>query len=303
MRKLTGLIVLLTLICSYDLIGDSGDSAFISKKTRKVIVCGSATAFGVGSLIGLDQAWYSSYHTGKFHLFNDNNEWLQMDKVGHVYSNYQGSRLLMESFDWAGFKRNEKLIVAGGIPLIYMTAIEIMDGFSRGWGFSWGDQVCNVAGSGLAVMQEALWNEQRFQLKFSYTASGLAKYNPALLGENSGSRILKDYNGQTYWLSISPFSFVRSGSRLSWLCISAGYGAHGMLGGHYNRVIPLDESGNEIPMERIRQYYLSVDLDLTKIKTRSKLLNGVLSVFNILKFPFPALEFSKNGMQFRPLQF
>lgn len=268
-------------------------------KKRKIILGSSSAALTVGSLIFLNQAWYSEYNTGKFHFFNDNQEWLQMDKAGHVYTTYQTSRLMMEAFSWAGYSRKQTLIIGGGIGFVYMTAIECMDGFSKGWGYSWGDQLADVLGSGLAIGQEACWKEQRIQLKFSYAKSGLAKYNPSLLGENKYSQILKDYNAQTYWLSINPSSFMKKESKFpKWLNVAVGYSAYGMLGGYYNRIVVMDENGNVLKFDRQRRIYLSLDVDLTRIKTKSRVLKGIFSVINILKFPAPAIQFSKNGLRF-----
>ena len=90
-----------------------------------------------------------------------------MDKAGHVFTTYQMARLMMGAFNWAGFSKKKELFIGGTIGLVYMTAIECMDGFSKGWGFSYGDEVANVLGASFAVGQQALWNEQRVQLKFS----------------------------------------------------------------------------------------------------------------------------------------
>src|SRR6187401_3045594 len=102
-------------------------------KSRKIILGSAAGLVTVGSLVGLNQTWYKEYNTGNFHFFNDNKEWLQMDKAGHMYTTYQTSRLMMECFDWAGFSEKKKLMMGGTIGFFYMTAIEVMDGFSRGW--------------------------------------------------------------------------------------------------------------------------------------------------------------------------
>jgi len=267
-------------------------------RNKKILLASSVGVLTIGSLVFLNQAWYSEYNTGKFHFFNDNGEWLQMDKVGHVYTTYQMSRLMMGAFDKVGYSKKAKLFIGGGIGLAYMTAIECMDGFSRGWGYSWGDQVADVLGGALAISQEAFWREQRFQLKFSFAQSGLAKYNPSLLGKNKYSQILKDYNGQTYWLSVNPSTFMKGKSKFpKWLSISLGYGAYGMLGGYYNRVVVQDKDGNVLKIEWERRFYLSIDVDLTRVKTKSKILKSIFSVVNILKFPAPALQFSKNGMR------
>ena len=53
-----------------------------------------------------------------------------------------------------------------------------------------------------------------------------------------------------------------------------------------------------------RQFYLSVDLDLTKIKTNSKFLKTLFSTINFIKIPAPALEYNtKNGFKFHYLHF
>lgn len=303
MRRTVSLTVILLFLCNLS-HSQSDSSKAVNYKCRKITLASSTGLLTLGSLVYLNQAWYSEYNTGKFHFFDDNKEWLQMDKAGHVFTTYQTSRLMMEAFDWAGYSRKQKLIFGGGIGLAYMTAIEVMDGYSDGWGYSWGDQVADVIGSGMAMTQEAFWNEQRVQLKFSYAKSGLAKYNPSLLGENKYTQILKDYNAQTYWLSINPSTFVKKENKFPrWLNLAFGYSAYGMLGGHYNNIVPIDNNGNALKFGRQRRIYLSLDIDLTRIKTKSKVLKGIFSVVNILKFPAPAVEFSKNGLRFYGLYY
>jgi hypothetical protein len=290
------------LIISLSLQAQTDSLNRVNYTGRKILLVSSASALTSISLIGLNQAWYSQYNTGKFHFFNDNGEWLQMDKAGHAFTTYQTSRLMFQAFDWAGYSRKQSMIAGAGISLAYMTAIEIMDGYSAGWGFSWGDEAADVLGVAMVISQEACWKEQRVQLKFSYSNSGLAKYNPSLLGEDKYSRLLKDYNGQTLWLSINPVSFFKKKCAFpSWLNIAVGYGAYGMLGGHQNPPVIFDETGNIIVTQRVRQYYLSLDVDLTRIKTKSKILKGVFSVVNILKFPAPTLELSGKKLRFHPL--
>jgi hypothetical protein len=270
-----------------------------SKKCRRIVLISGSSALTAGSLVYLNQAWYAQYNTGKFHTFNDNDEWLQMDKVGHAWTTYNTGRLMMDAFDWAGFTKKQKLL-GGTAGLIYMTGIEIMDGYSSGWGFSWGDMCANTLGAGIAIGQEALWNEQRIFIKYSYKESGIANQNPSLLGKNLSEKILKDYNAQAYWISFSPFSFVKGDCKLpKWLALSFGYGAQGMINARdVNTKLPV--AGGEISSapERMRNYYLSLDLDLTKIKTKSKAFKAVFSCLNTVKIPMPALQFNKNGTCF-----
>jgi hypothetical protein len=271
----------------------------VNYKTRKIILASSSAVLTTGSLLYLDQAWFDQYSTGKFHFFNDNKEWLQMDKAGHLYTNYQTSRLMMGAFNWAGFNKKQELFIGGTIGFAYMTAVECMDGFSKGWGFSYGDMIANALGASAAISQQAFWKEQRIQFKFSYAQSGLAKYNPDLLGKSLSTQLLKDYNSQTYWLSVNPSSFIKKENKFpKWLSVAFGYSAYGMLGGYENNIVVQDADGNVLKFDRERRYYFSLDVDLTRVKTKSKVLKKVFSVINILKFPAPAIQFSKNKTRF-----
>ena len=139
-------------------------------------------------------------------------------------------------------------------------------------------------------------------MKFSYHNTDFPKYRHTL-GTNLQERMLKDYNGQTYWLSANIKSFLRKESRFpKWINIAVGYGADGMLGGSYNP--PINEEGEILPkFERTRQFYIAPDIDLTKIKTKSKLLNTIFNAFGFIKFPLPALEINKSKIKFQPLYF
>lgn len=72
-----------------------------------------------------------------------------------------------------------------------------------------------------------------------------------------------------------------------------GYGANGMVGANYN---PDEINGVPIPpnSERYRQYYLSFDVDMARIKTKSHFLRFILNGLNFVKVPFPAVEFNNH---------
>ncbi len=273
------------------------------KRNRKIVLASSAAVLTGGSLFALDKAWYASYSNGKFHFFNDNAEWLQMDKFGHAWTTYNTGRLMMEAFDWAGFSRKQKLFLGGTIGFAYMTCIEVLDGFSSGWGFSYGDMIANAAGSIFAISQQALWNEQKIFYKYTYHESGYASYNPNLLGSSLPEKLLKDYNAQIYWLSFSPFAFTKKDSKLpKWLAISLGYGASGMVRATENFITYSSPSSPNVQytvrFERVRNFYLSLDLDLTKIKTKSKVLKTIFTCLNTIKVPAPAIGLNKHGTTF-----
>lgn len=268
-------------------------------------------AIWVGSLVALNQAWYANYPRSKFHLFNDSGEWQQIDKVGHAFSANWGANLSASFFRWSGVKRNKAALLGAGMGVAYESVIEILDGYSAAWGFSMADMAANLSGSLLFASQELAWQEQRIQFKFSshqvnYKDPELIRKANDLYGRSTMERILKDYNGQTYWLSLNIWSFAKDRRFPKWLNIALGYGGSGMLGGYSNDWT--DKYGvyhdrRDIP--RITQFYLSPDIDLSKIEIRGhklkvlKLLNGLH-----IKFPMPALEWNTYGdVKFHALYF
>lgn len=250
------------------------------------------------SLIGLNQLWYADYPKSKFHTIDDSGEWLQMDKVGHVFSSYQMGRFGAQALHWAGVSKKDQLIYGATLGFGFLTTVEVFDGFSEEWGFSWTDVLANAVGTGLYVGQELLWNEQRMMLKFSFHQTQYASQSPDKLGDGFMEQVLKDYNGQTYWLNINLHSFFKESKIPKWLDLSVGYGAEGMLSG-------LKDVDNQLLTNSngARQFYISFDLNLSKIETKSHLLRSILDVFNVIKMPFPAIEFSKKGSVFHLLYY
>lgn len=276
-------------------VAQSGIESFLkpsdtlnNKRQKAVFV--SEAAFSAISLVGLNQLWYADYPKSNFHFVNDNQEWLQMDKAGHVFSSYHLGRLGSEMLQWSGASPKKQLIYGAGLGFTFLTAVEVLDGFSSEWGASTGDVIANATGTALYISQELLWKEQRITPKFSFHATRFANYRPEVLGRSFSEQILKDYNGQTYWLSANLKSFFKGSKIPKILNIAIGYGADGMLVGKgENSVINLD-----VNQPKSRQFYLSLDLDLTKIETKSHFLKTFFSVFSVLKIPAPTLEYSAN---------
>lgn len=265
------------------------------------LVAGGHVALWATSYIALNKAWYEDYPRSDFHFFNDNGEWNQMDKAGHTWTAYQVSRLSAGLWRWGGLSDRKSAWLGGISGLAYQSIIEIQDGFSSEWGFSWGDMAANTLGAASFVAQQLGWHEQRLQIKLSYWpydyhSPELKLRRNQLFGESLPERILKDYNSQTYWLSANIHAFFPDSKWPSWLNMAVGYNSDGMLGGYENRWT--DKQGNtfsryDIP--RGRHFLLSPDIDLTRIKTNSKWLRTLLSVASIVKIPAPAVALSSKG--------
>lgn len=253
------------------------------------------SALYLGTLYGLSRSWYKNPLT-KFTIEDDTHEWLQMDKMGHLYTSYQIARHTAELYRKTGISKRQMLVYGAISGIIFQTPIEILDGFSPDYGFSPGDMVANITGSAIYLTQVALWDEVRIQPKFSFHHTSLAAVRPELLGSNRYESWLKDYNGQTYWFSASPRSFFKGSKWPAWLCFSVGYGIHNMVSAEPDKSIAM----GYVPY---RQFYLSLDIDLTRIKTRSKFVRTLGFFANSIKIPAPALQIDKHGLGFKPFYF
>ncbi|HEY5464219.1 MAG TPA: DUF2279 domain-containing protein [Hanamia sp.] len=267
-------------------------------RTRfNTVIIGEA-AVGTVITIGLQYLWYKKYPKSHFHFFNDNDEWLNMDKVGHATTAYNIAAVQYNLMRWSGVHKGTSLWIAGSTALAYMSMIEISDGFSAEWGFSPGDMIANITGTAIFVAQQSFWHEQKIQMQFSFHKSIYAKYNTPELGNNFLQRMIKDYNGQSYWLAVNISSVLNSPHFPRWIEADFGYGAEGMTGAVTN---PSVVNGKSIPsFERQRKIFFGITGAFT---TKNNITYP--SFLNIFKVPSPVVEWKlkDNKIKFRPLYF
>ena len=267
--------------------GQSPDTILspVNKKRLKTVVIGTGLVY-TASMIGLSQIWYSQYPHQSFQFFNDAGEWKQVDKAGHFYSAFHLSSIGSQTLQWCNPPIRKSDRIGALTSFIIMSSIEIFDGFSAGYGASATDLLANAFGTGFYLGQRIGWNEIRIHPKFSFHRTSFAQQSPNTLGSGL-SQMVKDYNGQTYWLSVDMDKFIRFPK---WLNISAGYGANNMIHAHDSQNV----AAGYVPY---RQYYLGLDVDLTAFKSKSKLLNTLIYVVNLIRLPAPALEFSQGKVK------
>lgn len=269
-----------------------------------------------GFSIGLYNTWYKGYDRVGLHSFDDWGEWEQMDKAGHLFTAYIESNLAYGGARWTGMDRRSAMWTAAGVGLLLQTTVEVMDGFSSRWGWSWSDAGFNTLGVGLFVGQELLWEEQRILFKVSnrfprYSTAPIQADNREvttserawaehLYGSGIAERFLKDYNGQTIWASFNVAAFAGEKQRFwpAWLNVAVGYGVDNVFGAYGNgweREDGANFSLSEVEYPRHRQFYLSLDIDMSRIPVKNRFLKTVLRSINWIKIPAPALEFNSLG--------
>ena len=280
--------------------------SFQAGRFYPLVASGSLAYAGIS--YWLYEEWYKDYPRSSFHFFNDWGEWEHMDKAGHLYTAWMEGNLSYRLGRWSGLSRKKAILTGIVAGSLFQSTVELMDGFSEKWGFSSADIGANTMGTTVFVLQQWFWDEQRIRLKFSAfprpyptepipsengDAWSSAQYRSEnLFGTTIPSRLLKDYNGQTYWISIQPEDFFGESRWPDWLSVAVGYSPGNIYGGFSNRwtredgaVFDFDE-----PYPRYHQFLIAPDIDWTSIPTESAWLRSLCELLNLLKVPAPALE-------------
>lgn len=287
------IFILFVFLFQYSL--QAKETPFLNDSVNKkafYMVSGINAGLWIGTISALNYVWYKDFPKSKFHHFDDSHEWQQMDKFGHSTIGWLFARTTSDLYKLTGLDSKKSALMGSLISYGYMATFECLDGFSKEWGFSSSDILANTIGIGLFYSQALIWDEQKVKIKFSSHQSGLAIKRPNLLGNSFSTRLLKDYNGQTYWLSTSPFNYSTKKHPLSWLAISIGHGINHQLYGNGDIYFEANSNGSAsfIPY---RQLFLSLDIDFENIQTDKKWLKTAFRVLNFVKIPLPTLELSQ----------
>ncbi|OEK01742.1 hypothetical protein BFP97_09535 [Roseivirga sp. 4D4] len=271
-----------------------GQDTLPDNRLKNIVLYG-----GIGyatSMVVLSQAWYKEQGFDRFKFFNDNAEWKQVDKFGHTFTTYNFSRVNYQLLRKTQLSDHKAIVWSSALSTLLLLPVEILDGFSPDFGFSYGDMIANAAGSGLFYLQQKAWSEQRIKIKWSFHETSLAGQRPEILGSGLLEELLKDYNGQTYWLSFDVHAFAKESRFPKWLNLALGYGAQ-------NMVFARDNQNAVAGFENFRQYYLGIDFDLSYIKTDKKWLRILLFMADMIRLPAPTLEINKDGIRGRLLYY
>jgi hypothetical protein len=303
-------------------VGKAGNSSFFSvadslNRNRLYALGIAGTTTYAAASYSLYNVWYLDYPQAKFHLFDDWGLWEHVDKVGHAYTTYMQSYLVFRMARWTGMEHRPAILTGTFAGLVFQSTIEVMDGFSEGWGFSLTDMWANLAGSIVFAGQEYLWQEQRVFLKYGTALKDYSNLrmaggtgNPVqgpieeraqeLYGSNLPTRILKDYNASTTWLSVHPGSFFPDSGWPAWLNLAFGYSAENLFGARDNTWVKEGmryDAGGKYP--RYHQFLIAPDINWAGIRTNSAFLAGLFHALNVLKAPTPALEINDlDGIRF-----
>jgi hypothetical protein len=256
----------------------------LNRPRRNAVLITESVLF-IGGVAKINNLFVKDQLNSNFHLHNDNSASLGMDKSAHIFVSYHIGSYSSNMLNWSGVSKKKQLIYGGGMGFVFLTTVELIDGFSQHGGTSYGDIIANGVGTTLFVSQELMWKEQRIIPKFSFKTADFISLSPGQMK----SRITQEFDGQTFWLSVNMHSFFKDSKIPKWLNLAVGYGVEGV--GSKETVFK-SNAANQVGA--YRQIYLSLDVDLTKIKTNSHFLKTVFYVFNSIKIPAPTIEYSSN---------
>jgi len=261
------------------------DSIQRKRKNLQIFSSISVGMYGMG-LLGMNQLWYQNQSRTSFHFFNDNSQWMQVDKVGHGYTAFYLSELNYRTLRKIGLPEKKAIGWGSGLGFLWMLPIEILDGFSATYGASYGDLMANFSGSALFLIQKLSFKEILIRPKFTFRRSSWASQRPEVLGENLGQEILKDYNAQIYRLSFNVKKITHWKNYPCVLNLAIGYGAGEMLYGK-------PAENQLIGLKPYRRYFLGLDWHFSNIPTQKRFWKSVFYILDMVSLPAPTLELRK----------
>lgn len=180
---------------------------------------------GLVFLYGATQWWddglRGSFRSDSEGWFGQHTDEGGVDKLGHLYFAYAGTRAATRMLEWLGDDPAHALALSAAAVAGTLTAVEIIDGFSEKYRFSHEDMLMNLGGAALAWFIERHPDiDEKFDLRFYYWPSDYAR-------DHSKTDPFGDYSGQKYFLVAkgSGFDATRNHPLFRYLELVVGYGA------------------------------------------------------------------------------
>lgn len=236
------------------------------------IVAGITTGSFLVGHVFLNHIWWKGSEV-PFH-FNFQQDWgmaLGADKFGHAYFPMFVSGVYSEALMWCGVDSVPSLLYASGLALLYQTYIEIRDGFSEQYGFSFGDFGADVLGAAYPVAQHYWPALRSFNWKISYYPSD--KYRAG-----DYHAIIDDYESTYHWLSINVHDLLPEEWRAHYPALI------NLAIGHSVKNIFLD------PSQGHHELFIALDWNLEALPGDGWLWTHIKHILNYYHLPSPAVR-------------
>lgn len=195
---------------------------------------------------------------------------LGSDKFGHFYFPYVVTHVYSQLLEWSGLERWESLWYSASFAWLYQTFVEIRDGFSADWGFSWGDFGANTLGAAYPLLQEKYPYLKNYHFKISF-------YPSKRFREGSHRVIFDDYESTYNWLSINVHNLLPDE-------IQKYYPPF------INLAIGHSVKKLKIPSDRHHELFLALDWNLEGLPGDGWFWNLLKKNLNFYRIPAPAVK-------------
>lgn len=242
----------------------------------KLYVMSGVTAATFIYAYGLQNDMWWKGRKSDFH-FNWQQDWnasLGADKVGHLFFGYTVADIYNHAFQYVGYSKRESVLYSGILAFTYQTFLEIRDGFSSDYGFSWGDFSANLIGSTYPILQNEYPTLRNFNFKISYQSSERFK-------NNSNKYIMDDYESTYHWLTIDFDQFLPENIEKlfpDFVNIALGHSVNGL---------------NNLGTAK-HEFFIGLDWDIEGLPGNSPLLSFIKNTLNLYHLPAPTIKIYPN---------
>jgi len=200
------------------------DPATLRWRNTAVIAGGLGLVAAYAATKWYDDGFGGGFKTEKEGWFGEGTKYGGQDKLGHAGFSYASMRLFSSALRAMGNTPEAAANLSMVTVLATMTAIEVLDGYSRKYAFSREDAIVNVVGVGLGwVFERYPRVDELLDLRLRYQQSTRPD------GVRSDFDPFGDYEGQTYLIvaKASGVPGLRDVPVLRYAELALGYGARG----------------------------------------------------------------------------
>jgi hypothetical protein len=248
----------------------------------------TAVIAGIGITVGVYGAngWWKDGFSGSFRTvdegwFGRNTYAGGADKAGHAFFTYAGARLLTRGFEALGNDPGRALRLGTWTSLGVMTAVEVVDGFSKKFRFSMEDAVANAAGAAFAVLAEM---DPRVDALLDFRLLYRRSDDARRVG---GADPIADYSGQTFLLAVKANGVprLREVPVARYLEFQVGYNTRGY------------EPNDGVKIDPHRRIYYGIGINLSRLLSDTvfvgelkggKIQRGTDTIIEFLEVPWTA---------------
>lgn len=174
-------------------------------KEKKVVAL-NLTAIGAIAAVG-SVSW--DYYSSSFRFkgegwFDPDTKFGGADKLGHAFSAYALTSFYNAIYRKWGYSDEDAILGGALSSWSQMTLIEVGDGFSEDYGFSWQDETMDTLGVGLAYLRHRFPSlKEIFDFRMEWYPSPAFRH-----GDRSDP--FTDYSGQKYLIALKPDGLLKT---------------------------------------------------------------------------------------------